>query len=163
MQSLQPTLDEGSGLPAAKVDVLVVGAGITGIYHLHRARQAGFSARLLEAGGGVGGTWYWNRYPEARFDSESYAYAYVFSKELFEEWEWQELFAGQPEIERYLNRVVDQFALRGDIQLGRRVIRHMDGADRRWREVRGAVPGGRHRRALSAVLPGRARTPELPG
>src|SRR3982074_976984 len=78
------------------VDVLVVGAGITGIYQLHRAREAGFSATLVEAGGGVGGTWYWNRYPGARFDSESYTYAYLFSKELFEAWEWQEHFAEQP-------------------------------------------------------------------
>jgi cation diffusion facilitator CzcD-associated flavoprotein CzcO len=94
------------------VDVLVVGAGITGIYQLHRAREAGFSVRLVEAGGGVGGTWYWNRYPGARFDSESYTYAYLFSKELFDEWEWQEHFAQQPETERYLNHVVDRFDLR---------------------------------------------------
>ena len=75
------------------VDVLVVGAGITGIYQVYRAREAGFSVQLLEAGGGVGGTWYWNRYPGARFDSESYTYAYLFSRELFDEWEWQEHFA----------------------------------------------------------------------
>ncbi len=98
------------------VDVLVVGAGITGIYQLYRAREAGFSVALLEAGGGVGGTWYWNRYPGARFDSESYTYAYLFSKELFEEWEWQEHFAEQPETERYLNHVVDRFDLRRHMQ-----------------------------------------------
>ncbi len=92
--------------------MLVVGAGITGIYQLYRAREAGFSAALVEAGGGVGGTWYWNRYPGARFDSESYTYAYLFSKELFEEWEWREKFAEQPETERYLNHVVDRFDLR---------------------------------------------------
>jgi cation diffusion facilitator CzcD-associated flavoprotein CzcO len=107
--------------PPADVDVLVVGAGITGIYQLHRAREAGFSARLLEAGGGVGGTWYWNRYPGAQFDSESYTYAYLFSRELFEEWEWQEHYAHQPEIERYLNHVVDRFDLRRDIHFGARV------------------------------------------
>lgn len=103
------------------VDVLVVGAGITGIYQLHRAREAGFSARLLEAGSGVGGTWFWNRYPGARFDSESYTYGYLFSEELFEEWEWQEHFAGQPEIERYLNHVVDRFDLRRDMVFEARV------------------------------------------
>ncbi len=103
------------------VDVIVVGAGITGIYQLYRAREAGFSARLLEAGGGVGGTWYWNRYPGARFDSESYTYAYIFSQELFEEWEWREHFADQPEIERYLNYVVDRFDLRRDMCFGVRV------------------------------------------
>ena len=77
--------------------MLVVGAGVTGIYQLHRALEAGFSALLLEAGDGVGGTWFWNRYPGARFDSESYTYGYLFSPELFEEWEWQEHFAAQPE------------------------------------------------------------------
>ncbi len=103
------------------VDVLVVGAGITGIYQLYRAREAGFSVQLVEAGGGVGGTWYWNRYPGARFDSESYTYAYLFSKELFEEWEWQEHFAEQPETERYLNHVVDRFDLRRHMRFGAKV------------------------------------------
>jgi cation diffusion facilitator CzcD-associated flavoprotein CzcO len=97
---------------------VVVGAGITGIYQLYRAREAGFSARLLESGDGVGGTWYWNRYPGARFDSESYTYAYLFSKELFEEWRWNEHFAEQPEIERYLNHVVDRFDLRRHMRFG---------------------------------------------
>ncbi|MFE9924496.1 flavin-containing monooxygenase [Streptomyces sp. NPDC005774] len=104
-----------------RVDVLVIGAGVTGIYQLYRAREAGFSTRLIEAGSGVGGTWYWNRYPEARFDSESYTYGYLFSKELWEEWEWSEKFAGQPEIERYFNYVVDRFDLRRDIRLGVKV------------------------------------------
>src|SRR5438552_16998551 len=101
---------DGSSRPlAGDVDVLIVVAGITGIYQLYCAREAGFSVQLLEAGSGVGGTWYWNRYPGARFDSESYTYAYLFSKELFEEWEWQEQFAQQPEMERYLNHVADRF------------------------------------------------------
>jgi len=108
-------------LVAAEVDVLVVGAGITGIYQLYRAREAGFSATLLEAGDGVGGTWFWNRYPGARFDSESYSYGYLFSRELFEDWQWQEHFAQQPEIERYLNHVVDRFDLRRHMRFGARV------------------------------------------
>jgi cation diffusion facilitator CzcD-associated flavoprotein CzcO len=103
------------------VDVLVVGAGITGIYQLYRARESGFSVQLVEAGSGVGGTWFWNRYPGARFDSESYTYGYLFSKELFEEWQWQEHFAEQPEIERYLNHVVDRFDLRRHMHFGARV------------------------------------------
>jgi cation diffusion facilitator CzcD-associated flavoprotein CzcO len=107
--------------PVAAVDVVVVGAGITGIYQLYRAREAGFSVLLLEAGGGVGGTWYWNRYPGARFDSESYTYAYLFSRTLFEEWEWREHFAEQGEIERYLNHVTDRFDLRRHIRLGANV------------------------------------------
>src|SRR3954452_15185697 len=106
---------------AADVDVLVVGAGITGIYQLYRAREAGFSVQLVEAGSGVGGTWYWNRYPGARFDSESYTYGYLFSRELFEEWEWQEHFAEQAENQRYLNHVVDRFDLRRHIRFGAKV------------------------------------------
>ena len=102
-------------------DVSIVGGGITGIYQLYRAREVGFSVRLLEAGGGVGGTWYWNRYPGARFDSESYTYGYLFSRELFDEWEWTEHFAEQPETERYLNHVVDRFDLRRDIICNARV------------------------------------------
>jgi cation diffusion facilitator CzcD-associated flavoprotein CzcO len=101
--------------------VLIVGAGVTGIYQLYRALQAGFSARLIEAGDGVGGTWYWNRYPGSRFDSESYTYAYLFSQELFEEWEWQEHFAEQGETERYLNHVVDRFDLRRHMRFGAKV------------------------------------------
>jgi cation diffusion facilitator CzcD-associated flavoprotein CzcO len=103
------------------VDVLVVGAGITGVYQLYRAREAGFSVLLLEAGGGVGGTWYWNRYPGAQFDSESYTYGYLFSKDLFDEWEWQEHFAHQPEVERYLNHVVDRFDLRRHMRFAAKV------------------------------------------
>jgi cation diffusion facilitator CzcD-associated flavoprotein CzcO len=118
MTSPEPALDPST---VAEFDVLVIGAGITGIYQLYRSRQEGFSALLLEAGDGVGGTWYWNRYPGARFDSESYTYAYLFSRELFEEWEWQEHFAEQPEIERYLNHVVDRFDLRRHIRFGAKV------------------------------------------
>jgi cation diffusion facilitator CzcD-associated flavoprotein CzcO len=107
--------------PSTPIDVLIVGAGITGIYQLYRAREAGFSVQLMEAGSGVGGTWFWNRYPGARFDSESYTYGYLFSQELWEEWEWQEHFAEQPEIERYLNHVVDRFELRRHMHFGARV------------------------------------------
>ncbi|MFD4508108.1 flavin-containing monooxygenase [Streptomyces sp. NPDC058457] len=111
----------GQADPADLLDVVVIGAGVTGIYQLYRAREAGLSAKLLEAGSGVGGVWYWNRYPEARFDSESYTYGYLFSKELWEEWEWSEQYAGQPEIERYFNHVVDRFGLRRDIAVNAKV------------------------------------------
>ena len=100
------------------VDAVVVGAGFAGLYMLYRLRQLGLSARVFEAGDGVGGTWYWNRYPGARFDSESYTYGYLFSEELFAEWEWQEHFAEQPETERYLNHVVDRFDLRRHMRFG---------------------------------------------
>ena len=117
-----PEVAEGGRSPAAiDVDVLVIGAGVTGLYQLYRAREDGFSTVLLEAGNGVGGTWYWNRYPEARFDSESYTYAYVFSKEMFCEWEWSEQFAGQPEIERYFQRFVEHFDLAPLIRFGTKV------------------------------------------
>ncbi|MGO9029044.1 MAG: flavin-containing monooxygenase [Acidimicrobiales bacterium] len=115
----EPTPDHDPG--PLDADVLIVGAGVTGIYQLHLAREAGFSALVLEAGGGVGGTWYWNRYPGCRFDSESYTYAYLFSKELFAEWEWKEQFAEQPETERYLNHVVDRFDLRRHMRFDTRV------------------------------------------
>jgi cation diffusion facilitator CzcD-associated flavoprotein CzcO len=122
----QPTSD-------ASVEVLVVGAGITGIYQLYKAFQAGFRAALWEAGHGVGGTWYWNRYPGARFDSESYTYGYLFSEELFDEWEWKEHFAPQPETERYLNHVVDRFDLRRHIRFGSRVVSaRFDDASGQW-------------------------------
>jgi cation diffusion facilitator CzcD-associated flavoprotein CzcO len=116
-----------------EVDVLVVGAGIVGLYQLYRAVEEGFSVRLLEAGGEVGGVWFWNRYPEARFDSESYSYAYLLSKELFDEWVWSEHFAGQPEVERYLNHFVDRFDLRRHITCHARVYSAVwDAAGRRW-------------------------------
>lgn len=104
------------------VDVAVIGAGVSGIYALHRALAAGFSVVALEAGDGVGGVWYWNRYPAARFDSESYAYGYIHSKDLFERWRWKEEFATQPEIESYLNFAVDELGLRDSIRTGEKVV-----------------------------------------
>jgi cation diffusion facilitator CzcD-associated flavoprotein CzcO len=118
MTTPEPASDQSSPQSPADVDVLVIGAGVTGIYQLYRALQDGFTAQLWEAGDGVGGTWFWNRYPGARFDSESYTYAYLFSKELFEEWEWQERFAQQTETERYFNHVVDRFGLRRHMRFG---------------------------------------------
>lgn len=111
-----------SELSAVDTEILIVGGGITGIHMLYRAKKAGFAVRLLEAGTGVGGTWFWNRYPGARLDSESYTYGYFFDKELREKWEWSEQFAAQPELERYLNHAVDRFQLRDDITFSCRVI-----------------------------------------
>lgn len=108
--------------PQSETDVLVIGAGVVGIYALYRALDAGFTAQTLEAGEEVGGVWFWNRYPAARFDSESYTYGYLFSRELFTEWQWAEEFATQPEVESYLNHVVDRFSLRDRIHTGRRVV-----------------------------------------
>ncbi len=99
-------------------DVVVIGAGVCGIFTLYRMLELGLKVSVLEAGHGPGGTWYWNRYPGARFDSESYTYGYSFSRELLAEWNWSEHFAGQPETLRYLNHVVDKFDLRKHMQFG---------------------------------------------
>jgi cyclohexanone monooxygenase len=108
------------GAPAAadRLDVVVVGAGFAGLYALHHLRARGFRTLVLEAGTGVGGTWFWNRYPGARCDVPSLEYSYSFSKELQEEWEWTELMPPQAEVEAYLNHVADRFDLRRDIRLG---------------------------------------------
>jgi cation diffusion facilitator CzcD-associated flavoprotein CzcO len=120
-------------LGATRYDAIVIGAGMSGLYQLYRLRQLGLRVLVLEAGTGVGGTWYWNRYPGARFDSESYSYAYSFSPELLAEWDWGEHFAGQPETLRYLNHVADRFDLRRDIQFRSRVVSaHYQDAARRW-------------------------------
>ena len=97
-------------------DAIIIGAGIAGLYQLYRLRELGMSVRVFEAGTDVGGTWYWNRYPGARFDSESYSYGYSFSKELLQEWEWKEHFSGQPENLKYVQYVADKFELRRNIQ-----------------------------------------------
>jgi cation diffusion facilitator CzcD-associated flavoprotein CzcO len=106
---------------ATDFDAIVIGAGVSGLYQLYRLRELGLKTRVFEAGTGVGGTWYWNRYPGARFDSESWTYGYSFSQELLEEWDWEEHFAAQPETERYLNHVADKFDLRRDIAFNSRV------------------------------------------
>ena len=108
--------------PASAYDALIVGAGMSGIYQLYRLRALGMRVRVLEAGTGVGGTWYWNRYPGARFDSESYSYGYSFSDEVLQEWNWSEHFAAQPETERYINFVADKFDLKRDIEFKTRVV-----------------------------------------
>src|SRR3954464_6546662 len=104
-------------------DVVVVGAGFAGMYMLHRLRGQGMTARVFEQGSGVGGTWYWNRYPGARCDVESMQYSYSFSEELQQEWNWSERYAPQPEILKYANHVADRFNLRPDIQFNTRVER----------------------------------------
>ena len=102
-------------------DVVIVGAGFAGMYMLHRARRLGLSARLLEAGSGVGGTWFWNRYPGARCDVESMEYSYQFDESLQQEWTWSERYAPQDEILRYANHVADRFGLRDDMRFNTRV------------------------------------------
>jgi cation diffusion facilitator CzcD-associated flavoprotein CzcO len=118
---------------ATDFDAIVIGAGVSGLYQLYKLRELGLKVRVFETGTAVGGTWYWNRYPGARFDSESWTYGYSFSQELLEEWDWEEHFAGQPETERYLNYVADKFDLRRDIQFKSRVTKAYYQEDaRRW-------------------------------
>lgn len=114
-------------------DAIVVGAGIAGMYQLYRLREQGLSVRAFEAGAGVGGTWYWNRYPGARVDSQSHIYQYWFSDELLNEWKWPERFPDQAEVERYLNHVADRFRLRDHIQFNTRIrSAHYDNLSQRW-------------------------------
>jgi cation diffusion facilitator CzcD-associated flavoprotein CzcO len=116
------------------VDAVVVGAGFAGIYMLHRLREAGFSTRVFEAGDGVGGVWYWNRYPGARCDSESIYYNYTFSEEIYNGWTWSSRYPNQPEILRYLNYVADKLDIRKDITFETRVTSaHYDEENKQWR------------------------------
>src|SRR5581483_8526325 len=127
----------------ADYDVVIVGAGFGGLYALHHLRGLGLACRVYEAGGGVGGTWYWNRYPGARCDIESVEYSLSFSPELQDEWDWSERYAAQPEILRYLNHVADRFDLRRDIQLdtvARSVV--FDETDEQWVITTGSTAGG---------------------
>src|SRR5271155_1752828 len=114
-------------------EVIVIGAGVAGIYQIKLLAALEVDATVLDPAGDLGGTWYRNRYPGARFDSESYTYGYSFSPELLAEWNWEERFAGQPETERYLNHVTDKFDLRRHIQFKSRVnAAHYDDDARRW-------------------------------
>jgi cation diffusion facilitator CzcD-associated flavoprotein CzcO len=123
-QQMNATYETQSSTNAAQVreyDAIVIGAGVSGLYQLYKLRELGLKALVLESGTNVGGTWYWNRYPGARFDSESWTYGYSFSEELLQEWNWAEHFAPQPETECYLNYVANKFDLRRDIQFHSRV------------------------------------------
>src|ERR1700759_1068679 len=116
------------------LDAVVIGADLAGLYHLFRLRdRLGLNVKALEAADGIGGTWYWNRYPGARCDSESHVYWYTFSLELMRQWEWSERYPGQAEILRYLNFVANKLDLKRDIQFGTRVTSaHYDEPANRW-------------------------------
>ena len=154
-----------------ELDALVIGAGIAGLYQLYRLRNEGFSVVAIEAGSNVGGTWYWNRYPGSRVDSQAYIYQYWFSKELADEWNWSERFPAQPETERYLNFVADRCDLRKDILFDTRVTSAVyDEADKVW--IIGTDTGERfraryfrllRRHALGAAADRLSRPPELQG
>jgi cation diffusion facilitator CzcD-associated flavoprotein CzcO len=142
-------------------DAIIIGAGMSGLYQLYRLRELGMRVRVLEAGTGVGGTWYWNRYPGARFDSESYSYSYSFSKELLEEWDWNEHFAPQPETLRYINHVADKFDLRRDIQFRSRVTAaHYQEQTRTWDVT--SEDGSRFRSRFLITAIGPLSAPTMP-
>jgi len=105
-----------------RLDAAIIGAGVAGLYQLYQLRDMGLKVRAYDAASDVGGTWYWNRYPGARFDSEAYIYQYLFSEDLYKGWSWSERFPGQPEIERWMHYVADSLDLRKDIQLDTRII-----------------------------------------
>src|SRR5690554_523281 len=124
---------KSNGAGSQNYDAVIVGAGFAGMYLLHRLRQLGLSVHVFEAGDGVGGTWYWNRYPGARCDIESVDYSFSFSDELQDEWDWTERYASQPELERYFNHVADRFELRELIDFNTRVTAaRFDESTRMW-------------------------------
>ncbi|MGI8689673.1 MAG: flavin-containing monooxygenase [Thermomicrobiales bacterium] len=146
-------------------DAVIVGAGLAGLYMLHRLRGLGLTARVYEAGGGVGGTWYWNRYPGARCDIESMDYSYSFSDELQQEWRWSERYATQPEILRYISHVADRFDLRRDIRFETRVTAAaFDATTNRWTIQ---TDGGERVSARFCIMAigclSTAQTPRFPG
>ena len=151
--------------PDTDFDAIIVGAGFAGLYMLHRLRALGLSARVYEAGAGVGGTWYWNRYPGARCDVESMQYSYSFSDELQQDWTWTERYPAQAEILRYIDHVADRFDLRRDIQLHTRVTAaHHDAAAKSWRIAtdRGDAVSARFCIMATGALSA-ARIPGIPG
>jgi len=155
----------GTNGDVIELDALVIGGGVSGIYQLYCLLKLGLNVRVFEAGGGVGGTWYWNRYPGARFDSESYSYAYSFSDELLQEWDWKEHYSGQPENERYLNYVTDKFELRPHIEFNARIRSAVyDKAANRWDVI---TENGLHARTqflISAVgILSATNMPDIPG
>jgi cation diffusion facilitator CzcD-associated flavoprotein CzcO len=157
----QPSQSPPDAAGVLEYDAIIIGAGMSGMYQLHRLRELGMKVRAFETGTNVGGTWYWNRYPGARFDSESYSYGYSFSKELLEQWDWSEHFAGQPETLRYLNLVADKFDLRRDIQFQSRVTAAIwNEAARNWNVT--LQDGSRCRARFLITAIGPLSTPTMP-
>jgi cation diffusion facilitator CzcD-associated flavoprotein CzcO len=142
-------------------EAIVIGAGVAGIYQIKRLADLGVDATVLDGAPDLGGTWYRNRYPGARFDSESYTYGYSFSRELLDEWHWKERFSGQPENLRYLNHVADKFDLRKYMQFNARVeAASFDEAAHLWRL---RIDDGRELTCRFVILAiGLLSTPTLP-
>ena len=149
------------------LDVAIVGAGVGGLYAIHRLRKSGFRVRAFEAADGIGGTWYWNRYPGCRCDVESMEYSYSFSNDLQQEWRWPERYGTQPAILSYVNHVADRFDLRRDIELNTRIrSAHFDSGAGLWtleaeNTETGAVRSVRASHCIMAT--GNLSTPRTPG
>ncbi len=160
-----PDAARTAGQAPQRYDAIIIGAGMSGMYQLHRLRALGMSVRVFEAGSGVGGTWYWNRYPGARFDSESWSYGYSFSDEILKAWDWTEHFAPQPETLRYLEFVADTLDLRRDITFDTRVrSAAFDDTAGLWRIETTTGLTAEARFLITAVGPLSAPTmPKLPG
>jgi len=157
---------ESKARPVRAFDALVIGAGFSGLYQLLCLRdRLGLSVQVLEAGAAIGGTWYWNRYPGARCDSESHSYCYSFSDELMREWEWSERYPGPPEILRYLNHVAERFDLKRDIRFNTRVAAaHYDEAANLWRVMTEAGEVMTAQYLITAVgCLSAANVPKIPG
>ncbi len=146
-------------------DAIIVGAGISGMYQLLKLRELGLKVTVFETGGDVGGTWYWNRYPGARFDSESWSYGFSFSEDLLREWTWTEHFSPQPDTLRYLEHVADRFDLRRDIHFNSRVTAaHWQEDTRQWVVTLETGSQWRCRFLFTALGPLSAHTmPNIPG
>jgi len=130
---MSEALHAPTGAEGLDYEVIVIGAGVAGIYQIKRLTDLGVPSTVLEGGADLGGTWFWNRYPGARFDSESYTYGYSFSQEVLDEWHWKERFSAQPENLRYLNFVADKFELRQHMQFNTRVeAMRWDDEDEFW-------------------------------
>jgi len=149
----------------AEYDAIVIGAGISGMFMLYRLRELGMTARVFEMGTDIGGTWYWNRYPGARFDSESWTYGYSFSKELMQEWDWKEHFSPQPDTLEYLNYVADKFDVRRDMQFSSAVTAaHWDDAANQWMVTLESGEQAKSRFLMTAIGILSAHTlPAIPG
>ena len=154
-------LDASHSSAPRQVDVAIVGAGLAGLYAIHRLRKMGLSVRAYEAGSGIGGTWFWNRYPGARCDVESLEYSYSFDEQLQQDWKWPERYGTQPEILKYINHVADRFDLRRDVQLETRITSAaFDGKANQWTLKTRAGEEIRARYVVMAA--GNLSTPRVP-
>ena len=165
MNEMRRPMPANTGPALTEPDVIIIGAGISGLYQLYRLRELGYSVQVFETGSDLGGTWYWNRYPGARFDSESYTYGYSFSDELLQEWSWSEHFAPQHETLRYLQHVADKFDLRRHIQFNSRVVSaHFNEASGSWQVTLDSGAQHKSRFLITALGPLSADTlPRIPG